>query len=44
MTYTCFEKLYGLKLYRGEITKTKIPKRHRTGAIAYANELKAKDN
>lgn len=44
MTYTCFEKLYGLKLYRGEITETKIPKRHRTGAIAYANELKAKDN
>lgn len=39
MTYTCFEKLYGLKLYRGEITEQKIPKKHRDGAIAYAAEL-----
>lgn len=44
MTYTCFEKLYGLKLYRGEIKENKIPKKHRKGAVSYANELREKDS
>lgn len=42
MTYTCFEKLYGLKLYRGEISENQIPNKHKTGAIAYCKELQNK--
>lgn len=39
MNYTALERLYGLKLYKGEITEDKIPFRHRTNAIAYAKSL-----
>lgn len=39
MTYTALEKLYGLKLYEGEITENRIPIRHRANAIAYAISL-----
>ena len=39
MTYTALEKLYGLKLYKGEITEERIPTRHRANAITYAKSL-----
>lgn len=38
-TYSAMAKLYGLKLYQGDITENKIPLRHRAAAKEYAQYL-----
>lgn len=40
-TFSAMAKLYGLKLYRGEITENKIPNKHKTQAIEYCEYLKS---
>ncbi len=39
--YTAIAKLYGLKLYQGDITEDRIPAKHRTQAKEYAEYLQS---
>jgi len=39
-TFSAMAKLYGLKLYQGEITENRIPVRHRAQAVEYCEYLK----
>lgn len=40
-TFSAMAKLYGLKLYQGDITENRIPARHRAQAKEYAEYLKS---
>lgn len=42
-SYSAMAKLYGLKLYHGDITENRIPACHRNQAKAYAEYLKSLD-
>lgn len=43
-TYSAMAKLYGLKLYQGTITESRIPAKYRSQAIEYSQYLTSINN